>query len=225
LLALAQSGHERHWLVRAKARLRLHRLQRLGRGDALVELQVSPQARHADPTLPPRWRVRAIHTQRPGHAPQLLLTSLLDPSRYPAAELVALYHERWEQELSYDELKTELLEREEALRSRRPAAVAQELWGLLLVYNLVRLAMARVAQAAQVAPTRISFIAALHLIRDEWLWCAAATPGAIPRHLCRLQQSLTLFLLPPRRPQRRYPRAVKLKMSGYPRNRCSRMLK
>ncbi len=161
----------------------------------------------------------------PATRPQVLLTSLLDPRRYPAAELVALYHERWEQELSYDELKTELLEREEALRSRRPAAVAQELWGLLLVYNLVRLAMARAAQAAHVAPTRISFIAALHLIRDEWLWCAGATPGAIPRHLCRLRQTLTLFLHPPRRPGRRYPRAVKLKMSGYPRNRCSRVLK
>jgi Insertion element 4 transposase N-terminal/Transposase DDE domain len=225
LLALAQSGHERHWLVRAKARLRLHRLQRLGRGDALVEFPVSPQARRADPTLPPRWRLRAIHTQRPGHAPQVLLTSLLDPARYPAAELVALYHERWEQELGYDELKTELLEREEALRSQRPATIAQELWGLLLVYNLVRLAMARAAQAAHVAPTRISFIAALHLIRDEWLWCAGAAPGAIPRHLGRLRQTLTLFLLPPRRPGRRYPRAVKLKMSNYPRNRCSRVLK
>jgi hypothetical protein len=225
LLTLTRHGQERHWLVRARARLRLHRLQRLGRGDALVELRVSPQARHAEPTLPPRWRLRAIHYQRPGHAPQVLLTSLLDPARYPAAELVALYHERWEQELGYDELKTELLEREEALRSQRPATIAQELWGVLLVYNLVRLAMARAAQAAGVAPTRLSFIAALHLVRDEWLWDAHAAPGAIPRHLHRLRENLAHFLLPPRRPHRRYARAVKLKMSGYPRNRCSRMLK
>jgi hypothetical protein len=85
--------------------------------------------------------------------------------------------------------------------------------------------MARAADAAHVAPTRISFLAALHLIRDEWLWCAAAAPGAIPHHLHRLQQTLSLFLLPPRRPQRRYPRAVQLKMSGYPRHRSSRRLK
>jgi hypothetical protein len=225
LLALTQHGHERHWLVRAKARLRPRLLQRLGPGDALVEFTVAPQARRADPTLPRRWRVRALRYRAPGRAPQMLLTSLLDPARSPAAELVALYHERWEQELGYDELKTELLEREEALRSQRPAAVAQELWGLLLVYNLVRLAMTRAAHAAQVAPTRISFIAALHLMRDEWLWCAGAAPGAIPQHLCRLQQSLTLFLLPPRRSERRYPRAVKLKMSSYPRTRCSKVLK
>lgn len=133
LLALTRQGQERHWLVRAKARLRLHRRQRLGRGDALVELRVSPQARHADPTLPPRWRLRAIHYQRPGHAPQVLLTSLLDPARYPAAELVALYHERWEQELGYDELKTELLERargsapEPAARHDRPGALGRAL--------------------------------------------------------------------------------------------------
>jgi hypothetical protein len=117
LLALTRAGHERHWLVRAKARLRLYPVQQLGPGDALVELRVSPQARRADPTLPPRWRVRALRYRAPGQAPRLLLTSLLDPIRYPAAELVALYHERWEQELGYDELKTELLEREEALRS------------------------------------------------------------------------------------------------------------
>jgi hypothetical protein len=225
LFTLTRTGHERHWLMRAKARLRLFPLQRLGPGDALVELRVSPQARRADPTLPRHWQVRALRYRAPGQRPRLLLTSLLDPVRYPAAELVALYHERWEHELSYDELKTELLEREEALRSQRPAAVAQELWGLLLVYNLVRLAMARAATAAHVVPTRISFLAALHLIRDEWLWCAAAAPGAIPRHLHRLQQTLRLFLLPPRRSARRYPRAVKLKMSGYPRNRCTRTLK
>src|SRR5262245_10313422 len=58
--------------------------------------------------------------QRRGFRAQTLLTSLLDPVAYPAAEIVALYHERWELELGFDEVKTQTLEREEALRSKTP---------------------------------------------------------------------------------------------------------
>lgn len=219
LLALAGAGTNRHWLVRAKRNTRYRVLEELGPGDVWVEMQVSSQARRRDPALPATWQARALAYQRPGHPPQLLLTSLRDPARYPAAEVTALYHERWEIELGYDEVKTGLLAREEAIRSRSPAAVDQELWGLLLGYNLVRLEMARVAHAAGVAPTRVSFIAALHLIRDEWLWCAVAPPGAIPRHLRDLRRSLAQLILPERRPTRQYPRAVKVRLTAYPRNR------
>lgn len=219
LLALERGGTQRHWLVRAKRNTRYRVLRESGPGDAVVEMRVSPEARRRDPTLPATWQARALAYQRPGHAPQLLLTSLRDPAAYPAAEVIALYHERWEIELGFDDLKTGVLAREEAIRSRSPAAVEQELWGVLLAYNLVRLEMARVARAAGVAATRVSFTAALHLIRDEWLWCAVAMPGAIPRHLRELRRTLTQLILPARRPERRYPRAVKLRLTGYPRNR------
>lgn len=96
-----------------------------------------------------------------------LLTSLVDPQQYPAAEVIALYHERWEMEPAYDEVKTELLERKETVRSHRPAGVAQELWGIVLLDNLIRLEMVRVATAAGVSPTRISFVLALQLVHDE----------------------------------------------------------
>jgi hypothetical protein len=227
LLRLGASGRCRHWLVRAKKTTRYRVLRPLGPGEALVELAVSARARRRDRSLPRTWQARAIAYQQPGRAggpqvlPQVLLTSLLDGAAYPAAELIALYHERWEMELAYDEVKTVLLAREEAIRSRSPAAVAQELWGMLLAYNLVRLEMARVAAEAGVAPPRVSFVGALRLIRDEWLWCAVASPGAIPRHLRNLRRALALLILPERRRERRYPRAVKLKMSPYPRNRAS----
>ena len=64
------------------------------------------------------------------------------------------------------------------------------------------------------------FVAALRLIRDEWLWDALASPGAIPRHLLKLRNDLKFFILPERR-DRTNPRAVKLKMSNYPRKRPS----
>jgi hypothetical protein len=216
LIPLFRAGAERHWLTRAKSNTSWRVVERLGPKDEIVEMKVSHQARKEDPTLPEVWFARAIHYQRKGFPPQTLLTSLVDAEKYPASELVGLYHERWEIELGYDEIKTEILEREEAIRSKTPTAVAQELWGILLAYNLVRLEMERVADEAGVEPTRISFITALHLVCDEWLWCAVASPGAIPKHLRNLRAKLARLVLPSRR-ERTYPRAVKIKMSSYPR--------
>lgn len=217
LLPLARNGADRHWLLRAKKNLQWRELERLGPHDVLVEMKVSPYARRKDPSLPRTWVARAIRYCHPGASPQWLLTSLLDPKAYPAREIVALYHERWELEQGYDEIKTEMLDREETIRSRTPERVRQEIWGILLAFNLIRLEMERVAKEAEVEPTRISFITALHFICDEWLWCASASPGAIPRHLRNLRENLRRFILPARRSKRRYPRAVKIKMSSYPR--------
>ncbi|MBK8168806.1 MAG: hypothetical protein IPK60_00500 [Sandaracinaceae bacterium] len=72
------------------------------------------------------------------------------------------------------------------------------------------------AQQANVSPLRISFIASYRFIRDELLWCAIASPGAIPAHLRRLREQLSLYLLPPRRSERSYPRQRKRRMSQYP---------
>jgi hypothetical protein len=219
LINLGAGRKNRHWLSRAKKNLRWQVLKRLGPKDALVQMNVSSEARKKDPSLPKTWILRAVGYQRKGFRPDTLLTSLLDPIRYPAKELADLYHERWELELGFDELKTEMLDREEAIRSRTAVGVRQELWGLLLAYNLVRLEMERAADEAGVEPTRLSFVACMRLICDEWQWCAIASPGAIPKHLRALRTSLKTLLLPPRRSQRRYPREVKIKMSNYARKR------
>lgn len=219
LVSLQQSGKDRHWMVRAKSNTRWRILERFGEGDDLVEFQTSSEARAANPSLPLTYTARAIRYQRKGFQPQTLLTSLTNAAAFPAREVAAMYHERWELELGYDEIKTEMLDREEAIRSRTPSGVRQELWGLLIAYNLIRLEMERVAIDAKVEPTRISFVGALRLICDEWLWCAVAPPGAIPRHLRNLRHALVGLILPPRRSKRSYPRAVKIKMSTYPRKR------
>jgi len=216
---LQTQGSSRHWLIRAKTKLRWRTIRRLGPNDHLVEITVSKQARRAHPELPETLQVRAVRYQRRGFRAQTLLTSLTDDQRFPAAEIAALYHERWELELAFDELKTHTLEREETLRSRTPARVYQEVWGLAVGYNLVRLAMARAAAAAGVPPIRLSYRHALLLIRDFWRLAAITTgPGLLPRRIARLHTDLALLVLPPRR-SRRYPRAVKIKMSNYPRQR------
>jgi hypothetical protein len=216
------SGANRHWLSRAQKNLTWRVRQRLGPNDRLVDLPVHRNLRRAHPELPETLTVRAIRYQRRGFRPQTLLTSLLDPTTYPAAELVELYHERWELELGFDEVKTHTLEREEALRSRAPERVRQEIWGLAIGYNLVRLEMARVAARVDVAPQRISYRHTLMLIRNFWLAAWLAPPGVLPRRLEALHNELALLLLPPRRSQRRFPRAVKIKMSNYPLKRSPR---
>jgi len=222
LVPLQQGGSNRHWMTRAKSNSKWTVLKTLGNGAHLIEMTVSGEARRKDPSLPKTFQARAIRYQRKGYRPSTLLTSLLDPKLYPAEELRVLYHERWEIELGYGEVKTEMLQRLETIRSKSPAAVEQELWGLLIAYNLVRLEMERIADEIGVSPLRISFIAALRYIVDEWGWSTITTsPGAIPSHLDDMRDKIRRFLLPPRRPERVYPRAVKIKMSSYARKRPS----
>jgi hypothetical protein len=218
LHTLTSEGTNRHWLTRAKSNVTGRRIKRLGPNDELVELKIADSSRAKDPTLPKTWIVRVIRYQKRGFKPERLLTSLLDAKTHPAAEIVALYHERWEIELGYREIKTDMLD-SVPLRSKSIDRVRQEIWGLLIAYNLVRLEMARVAEEAGLPPTRISFVTVFRMICDEWLWCAIASPGAIPRHLKNLRSKISRLILPPRRPERAYPRAVKIKMSNYARKR------
>jgi Insertion element 4 transposase N-terminal/Transposase DDE domain len=219
LVPLARDGQNRHWLTRGKSTTTWRTLKRLGKNEDLVELNVSAQARSLDPSLPATYLARLIRYQVKGFQPQTLLTSMLDPEQYPANEIVGLYHERWELELGYDEIKTEMLDRLESIRSRTVEGVKQELWGILLAFNLVRLEMERTADDLGVEPTRISFVSALRLVCDTWSWCALALPGALPARLKTMRDLFARLVLPDRRRSRRYPRAVKIKMSKFPRKR------
>lgn len=219
LLTLWREGRNRHWLLPAKKGRSWQRIERLGEGDEIVEMKVSREARRRDPTLPATWQVRAIRRQVKGFRPMTLLTSLTDAKRYPAREIASLYHERWELELGYDEIKTEMLDQTHTpLRSKSPEMVSQELWGVLIAYNLIRLEMERIADEARVPPTRISFTMVYNQICAEWLVCANASPGAIPRRLQQLRQKVKRYVIPERR-RRSYSRAVKVKMSNYPKKR------
>jgi hypothetical protein len=216
LVDLETSGN-RHWISRTKSTTTWAIREKLGRDDYLVEWELKGSG------LPTTWTLRAIHYQKKGYPRTTLLTSLLDPKLYPAKEVIALYHERWELEIGHDELKTHMLERQESIRSRTPDGVRQELWGIAIAYNLVRLEMERAAAEAKVPPTRISFVHALLMVRDELggLTGPRLPLGTIPRRLQHLRRNLKRLVLPERRPTRVYPRAVKVKMSNYPRKRPS----
>src|SRR5204863_52073 len=120
-----------------------------------------PSSSPSAPALPPP-RFAPTPPPAPRHPPRPPPpASPPSPATHPAAELAALYHERWELELAFDELKTHTCERVETLRSKAPARVEQEVWGLLLAYNLVRLVMSRAAPRARVPPVRLSYRYAL----------------------------------------------------------------
>jgi hypothetical protein len=97
--------------------------------------------------------------QRTGHGEKRrLVTTLLDERQHPARALIALYHERWEHELVYDEQKTHQDPRRATktthLRSETPAGVVQELYALSLAHYVVRHALGRPGSIPITCPSR-----------------------------------------------------------------------
>ena len=158
---------------------------------------------------------------RPGHGQRhRLYTTLLDVQTYPATELVVLYHERWEYELGNDEIKTHQLTKDMPthLRSKTPAGVVQEFYGLLLAYNAVRQLMHAAAGSVDIDPRRLSFIHAVRVIRETIPIMRAAPTELLPYLYAALIQHIAAGRLPDRA-NRTNPRVVKTKMSNFAKKR------
>jgi hypothetical protein len=104
-----------------------------------------------------------------------LVTTILGHERAPAGDLAALYHERWEIETAFDELKTHLRGARIVLRSKTPDLVRQEFYGLLMAHFAVRGLMHEAALKADRDPDRLSFLHAVRVVRRK-----IAAFGAIP---------------------------------------------
>jgi len=143
-----------------------------------------------------------------------LLTTLLDPQRYPLLELIELYHTRWEFELAIDEIETHQRLTDAPLRGLYPRRVLQEAYGLVVAHYLIRSHMHAAAVARGLAPTRLSFVQAIEIIRQaipEFQLVAPAQHAALTE---RLWRDLVAQPLPPRR-FRTAPRVVKHRVSKY----------
>jgi Insertion element 4 transposase N-terminal/Transposase DDE domain len=107
-----------------------------------------------------------------------LVTTILDHTKAPAAELAALYHERWEIETALDELKTHLRGAKIVLRSKTPDLVRQEFYGLMMAHFAIRGLMHEAALKADEDPDRLSFLHAVRVVRRKIARFAAIPPSA-----------------------------------------------
>lgn len=156
---------------------------------------------------------------RPGHRQvHRLLTTLLDPHTYPIHEVILVYHERWEVEITIDEIDTHQRLLNRPLRSLKPVGVIQELYGLLLAHFVIRTIMHEAALAHDLDPDRLSFIDSLRLISDAIPDFQLVDPIHHPRRWQRLLADIATRQLPPR-DNRINPRVVKRKMSNFKKKR------
>ncbi|OWK37336.1 hypothetical protein [Fimbriiglobus ruber] len=159
-------------MVRIKSNMVLKPTQRLADGSFVAKIYPSSYRRSQDRD---GIVVRVIEyalddPQRTGHEqPHRLMTNLLDAERYPALELVILYHERWEEELVFDEQKTHLDPRRAGkpahFRSQTPVGVEQEVYALSLGHFTVRALMLESAQTVDLDVDRLSFTGCLRILQ------------------------------------------------------------
>jgi hypothetical protein len=145
-----------------------------------------------------------------------LITNLTDPVKHPAKELVALYHERWEIEIDNDEITTHQLDRAVELRSRRPAGVVQEIYGVLVAHNAVRALMLESAWSIDADPRNLSFISAIRIVRET----IQAMRDAVVERLPLLYRGMIAQIAAARLPAREgriNPRVIKVvRPSNFP---------
>lgn len=216
IVAVHQRGA--HVLGRVPSGVRLPLHERLADGSYLAWLTTG-----RDWQRPRRERllVRVVEytltdPQRPGFGERhRLVTTLLDPIQAPALDLVVGYHERWEIELTIDELDTHLLQARPRLRSLKPVGILQELYGLLLAHYAIRALLAEAAAEATLDPRRLSFVHAVQLISDAIPEFQLVAPAAHPALYARLLADLRRHYLPPRA-DRLNPRVLRFRRRKYP---------
>jgi hypothetical protein len=143
-----------------------------------------------------------------------LVTTLTDPARYPASDLAVLYHERWEIETAYLELKSTILGGR-VLRARTPGGIEQEAYALLVTYQALRTAIADAASTAPgTDPDRASFTIALNAARDQVTLAAGVIAGTRVDLAGRIGRLVLASPMPARR-LRISPRVVKRAISKY----------
>jgi hypothetical protein len=205
-----------HVLARLPAHVKPERVDVLPDGTWLAYIHPSDPKRRATERLLVRVIDYTIDDPiRPGHAqPHRLITTLLNPTDYPALDLIVLYHERWEVELTLDEVKVHQRLLPRPLRSLKPVGVIQELYALLLAHFVVRFIMHEAGLAHDLDPDCLSFVESLQLIRAAIPEFQLVDPVHHDRLWQRLLRDIARQPLPPRR-LRTNPRVVKRKMSNF----------
>jgi hypothetical protein len=152
-----------HFLIPMKFTQRPAVQRQLGPGDYLCEIAGHGPRCGGQRGPLQTLVVRVIYVSRPGFRRRRLVTSLLDPDQYPAAEVAALYHQRWHIEIFYRDFKHTVSGNR--WHCQTPATFQKELVSLFLLIALTRLAMAQAAAARGCAPGQLSFARAWTAMR------------------------------------------------------------
>jgi hypothetical protein len=205
LTTIAATGA--HLLIRGKANRRLAMIARLPDGSWLSKIgALTVRVIEAQISI---TTTAGTHTGN-----YRLLTTLLDPHTYPAAELIRLYHERWEIETAYLELKSSILAGR-VLRARTPEGIDQEIHALLIVYQLLRTAMTDATDSQPgLDPDRASFTTALNIARDQIVHAAGVITDTVIDLVGVIGAHVLAHLLPERRPRTK-TRMIKRSNSKY----------
>jgi transposase IS4-like protein/DDE family transposase len=182
----AATGAQLLW--RVQSALKLHVVTELADGSYLSVLLTDIErqrirrhrARGLD-TVPQGPTVRVIeydiaNRDSQSGSPIRLITTILDPELVSAAELAAVYHQRWEFETSLAEIETRQRGSYRVLRSHSPDMVRQEIWALLLTHYAIRALMYEAADPNGLDPLRMSFIRTLRIVRRHVTGQAGFSP-------------------------------------------------
>lgn len=210
-LLSAVGGRGARFLVRASAARNPGRERVLADGSYLTTLRPGRKAGAARGASMPARVIDACVTVRLSDGttriqPWRLITSLLDPEAYPAADLVALYHERWQAETAYAQLKATLLAGR-VLRSCTAELIEQEIWAVLTLYQLLVRQIAEAGAAGRIDTDRLSFTIAIETARDQTVLAAGIFPD--PEHTPLIITRLLADPYPARQRQRLRARTLK----------------
>jgi hypothetical protein len=212
-------------LARVTSSLILRPIRTLPDGSYIAKIYKCDYARQKDRN---GIEVRVIRytlddPQRVGHGEEhVLMTNLLDEELYPATELIVLYHERWEEELVFDEQKTHQDPRRATkpaqLRSETPTGVIQEVYALSLGHFVIRSLMFEAAATVDLDPDRLSFSGCFQILKCRLPECQVKTPAELERWYEGLLWEMQGERTEPRR-NRVNPRVIKRKMSKWKKKR------
>ncbi len=205
-------------LGRVSANLQPEVVQHLADGSYLVRLRPSdPKLRASGANRLLRLITYTIADPAlPGYGEtHRLVTSLLDSEKAPALDLACAYHERWEIEITIDELATHQRLAGRTLRSRKPVGVIQELYAMLIAHYVVRAVIHETALEAGIDPDRVSFSGALRVLQDAIVEFALAAVSEWEAIYARVRREIAACKQLPARRLRSNPRVVKRKMSKF----------
>jgi hypothetical protein len=174
---MTATGADLVW--RVKKNIRLPSLKRFRDGSYLSKIYASEKdRRHNRDGIIVRvieYRLEGIANAEPLYR---LVTTILEPEQALAKELAALYHERWEIEISLDEVKTHLRGAKIVLRSKRPDLIRQEFYGFMMAHFAIRGLMHEAALKGEIDPDRLSFVHAVRVIRRKIAAFVALPPSS-----------------------------------------------